>query len=133
MDETVESFHQALRERKWQDARDDFRRRNYPSSLVDEFMMALEKSRDRYFFYSVAEELLPHCNIEQLDRALATATRNGSWELVGKMLKVGGHETQRTRTIEEACNKAKLMTMTLLLTFCRIVITNTCSQNCRRL
>jgi hypothetical protein len=105
-DKTVEKFRQALRQRRWWDAREELRRRDHPNSLVDEFITALIQLDNRDTFYLVTYELLPHCTTEQLDRVLARATREGWWEMAGKMLKVGGSETQRARTIEEACDRA---------------------------
>jgi hypothetical protein len=79
-DETVKSFRQALRARMWRDARDELRRRDFPSSLVDEIITAWEQPGDPYTFYYAANELpelLLHCNTEKLDRVLARATREG--------------------------------------------------------
>jgi hypothetical protein len=43
--------------------------------------------------------ILPHCTITVLDSILATATRNRGWKVAGEVLKVGGSEAQRARTI----------------------------------
>jgi flavin-binding protein dodecin len=57
--------------------------------------------------------ILPHCNTglacfstQQLDQLLANATHKERWAMAGEVLKVGGSEEQRTRTIEEACERA---------------------------
>jgi hypothetical protein len=62
--------------------------------------------------------IFPHCNTEQLNLILVKATREGKWEMVGEVLKVGGSEAQRAKTIEEACDKVFNANLgpTLLLT-----------------
>jgi hypothetical protein len=62
---------------------------------------------DRASDLGIRHFVLPHCNTEELDHLLATATRKGRWNLAGKVLKVGVSETERARTIEEACDRAE--------------------------
>jgi hypothetical protein len=75
---SVEPFRQALRNRWWNTASEELRRRNYSSSLVDEYITALEHDDS----FTISFYILLHCNTEQLDRVLATATKKdcGLWQ-----------------------------------------------------
>jgi L-rhamnose mutarotase len=101
---SIEPFRQALRELRWRDASEELKCRNYPTSLLDLYITAWEQSHE-YCDTIITDELLSHCNITQLDRVLATATKKGWWKLAGKVLKVSGSEEQRARTIEDAFDK----------------------------
>jgi hypothetical protein len=103
-----ERIRHAVREWQWQDALDELEKRDFAPSLVDELITAWDNRDGLWYFCSpdLVLLVLPHCTTAQLDRVLVKATRVGRWSLAGEVLKVGGSETQRKRTVEEACNRA---------------------------
>jgi hypothetical protein len=112
-----ERIRQAVIDGRWWDADKELKAENYASHLLDVYITTFidkyvtsylenlkELRQDVDWFYF--EKVLPHCNTEQLDEVLSTATRQGMWDIAGCVLLVGGSETQRVRTIQRACDKA---------------------------
>jgi hypothetical protein len=100
MDEpTKERMRQAaVRERRWEDAVNELRQRNYASLLLDEFIQSCDQQKEYFRYFS--DDLLPHYNTKQLDHLLATATRERRWDMAGKALQFGGSQAQRAQTID---------------------------------